>query len=570
MRKLALLLALALFLPVAVGARPLPTSLAGHIEVGIPVELTAIPVVPDMKLLPPSPKTYKPDDFERMQAQAEKGFWLKPGLASERGKEVYGYLLKSPEFADSMKLRIHGRKLKHAILEKTKSDAGFTATPKYIDWFKNTVYAPVPLLIDVGFGTGPAMGPIPCGIKLDGKLGELFKKYIKGDHIFSSAIMLIEDIKGAFDVSAAIANDTLDLVFCHENAHAMMFDMYGQRMDRVQKISNIGHDSAMITDGGLAYIEGWAIAFEALYGPENPLLKLKPEEREKYRISEFLFGRQDPVRRQRYIWAILEQKTGLLKTGQQILHTEGVIAGIFYDILTHRTIKTPFDKALTVMHQDKPVDMARFLLGWMRLFPEDTRVLLRIFLENTNYATASNDCRKLYFDYYQAKLKYVKKELPEAKFQMAKKAWEQEKEAVFAKALAKPALAFANIGPEMWVEITSPESKFKGLRLNLNTVDVNLLAGLLGVPGPDAMKFMMTRSAMGAFAGNDPLKPLSDVLGAEKGREIVAKLGLKPLPQFNGTNDKRQGWLRIVNNIPDAVYQRLAAQQKSAQEMELE
>lgn len=571
MRQLALLLILALLVPAAAFSRPLPTSLAGDLKLEIPVELTALPTVPEMKLLPPSPKPYKPNEFEKQQAQAAQGFWLKPGLASERGKDIYGYLLKSPEFIDSMKLRIHGRKLKATLLSRSKTDGpgGPAVTQKYIDWYKNTIFAPIPLLIDVGFGTGPAMGPIPCGIELKGKLAEIYKPFIQGDRIFCSAIMLLEDIKDAFDVTAAVANDTLDLVFCHENAHAIMFDMYGAFMDRVQKVSNIGHDSAMISDGGLAYMEGWAEAFEALYGPANPLLSLKPEEREKYRISEFLFGRQDPIRRQRYIWAFQKEKTGLLKTGQQILHTEGVLAGVFYDILTSRAIKDPFAKSLAVMYLAKPADMAQFMLAWAQMDPEDKRVLFRIFLENTNYATASNECRKLYYDYYQAKLKYVKKELPEAKFQMAKKAWETEKEIIFAKVMEKPALAFANVGPELWLEITNEQSKFKGLRLNINTIDVNLLAGLLGIPGEEAMKFMMTRSAMGAFLGPDPIKPLADVFGDAKAQELVAKFGLKPLPQFNGTNDKRQGWLRIVNNVPDAVYARLAAQQKDAPAEEL-
>jgi len=330
MRQLALLLALALLIPAFADAKPLSTSLAGELKLEVPVEMTAVPCVPDMKLLPPGLKELKPDAFEKQQCQAEKGFWLKVGLASERGKTVYAYLTKSPEFVDSVKLRLLGKKLKAAFLAKAATDGpgGPAVTPKYIEWYKNTIFAPIPLLIDVGFGTGPAMGPIPCAMKFDGKLGEAFKQIIKNDKIFCNTLMLIEDIKGAFDVSAAVENDTLDLVFCHENAHGIMFDMYGAFMDRVQKVSNIGHDSAMISDGGLAYIEGWAEAFEALYGPANPLLTLKPEEREKYRISEFLFGRQDPIRRQRYIWAFQDQKTGLLKTGQQILHTEGVIAGV--------------------------------------------------------------------------------------------------------------------------------------------------------------------------------------------------------------------------------------------------
>ncbi len=567
MKKIGLLTLIFCFALTATlaGAKPLKTNLAGNYKLEVPQELVIIPSVPKIKLLPkPGIKTYKPNTFEKAQVASPSGFWLKPGVGSERGKEVLEYLLSSPELVDSIKLRMIAKKIKLNYLKQLKKDgvagnSGLEITDKYIKWYESTMKIPIPVLIDVGFGSGPAMGPIPCAMKLDKDLRKIYAPVTAEKEMFFNTIMMIEDIKDAFSVSDAIANDTLDLVFCHENAHGIMFDMYGPFMDRVQKLSNIGHDSHMISDRGLAYIEGWAEAFEALYGPANPLLKLKPEERKKYRISEFLFGRQDPIRRQRYIWESTKQKTGLLKTGQQILSTEGVIAGIFYDILTSKAIKNPYHKSVSVMYYYKPVDMAAFVLGWIKMNPTDKKVLLRIFLENTNYATCSNDARKFYYDYYQAKLKYVKKKMPKKEFYSIKKLFVDHKESMFKKAMTTPKFIVSNIGNDLWVELGETH-KYKGLRVNFNNCTPRFLVGLLGMNENDALKLVQTRSALGFLKGNDAFATLKEVLGADAANKIIADNGLK-LMKLNPVKYNLNGWLKVVHNIPQDVMNKLAAEE---------
>lgn len=560
MKKLLLVALCFCLLPTLVLAKAPVTHLGGDYQLQVPKDVIVLPAVPKVRLLPkPGIKPFKTDNFQTAQCQVPQGFWLETGLASERGKDILKYFATSPEVLDSMKLRFIAREVKNGYLKKLQADGpegarGLKITDKYIQWYRKHMYMPIPLLIDVGFGSGPAMGPIPCGMKGEKQVGDLFKKVFGTNELFFNTIMLIEDIKDAFDVSAAIGNDTLDLVFCHENAHGIMFDMYGNFMDRVQKISNIGHDSAMISDRGLAYIEGWAEAFEALYGPTNPQLKLKPAEREKYRISEFLFGRQDPIRRQRYIWTDLKKKTGLLKTGNQILGTEGVIAGVFHDILTHGKLKDTFRKSVSVMYYYRPVDMADFLRGWVKLFPADQRILLRIFLENTNYATASNEARKLYHDYYQAKLLYVKKQLPKEKFFPLKKAWESHKETVFSEVMKDMRRLTANVGHDLWLEVGSGD--YKGLRVDLNNATGGMLIHLLGLAEEDAVQLMQVRSAQGYLKGSDPIKALADTIGAAKAQAAVAKMNLTAV-KMAPLDDNRQGWLRVVANVDENVLRRI-------------
>jgi hypothetical protein len=554
------LFALLCCVPLMANAKPLTTSLGADIALPFSKDLMVLPCIPEIKMLPkPGIKTFKPDKFQAAQCQAAQGFWLQPGVGSERGPAIVEYLKNSPELVDSIKLRLVSRAIKAGYLKTVKKDGTLEVTEKYREWYTKNANVPIPLLIDVGFGSGPAMGPIPCALKLEDKKGWLdnLNPFSSKDKIiFFNSIMLIEDIKDAFDVTDAMKNDTLDLVFCHENAHAIMFDMYGNQMDRVQKLSNIGHDSHLISDRGLAYIEGWAEAFEALYGPTNPLLKLKAEERKKYRISEFLFGRQDPIRRQRYIWVTTKQKTGLLKTGQQIVSTEGVVAGIYHSILTSRVIKQPFQKCVSVMYFNKPTDIIQFLLSWVKMYPKDQRVLYRIFLENTNYATASNDARKLYHEYYQGKLLYVKKKMAKDKFYALKKAWTDHKEEIFKQCIANPTKIAANIGSDLWFEL-GPNHKYKGLRVNLNNATIGFLTGLLGLTEDQAVKLVQTRSAQGFLKGKDPVKALTAVLGADAANKIISTNELTVV-KVNPVKDFSQGWLAVMKRIPQKAFDRMA------------
>lgn len=524
MRGLLFLLLIApLCFPFATWARPLPTALLGSTALELPAGLLILPA-----FLKGDPATraaipYTPDPLERAASARPEGYVLQFGNGSERCKAIFPYLHRSPEFLDSMKLRFLARSVRAALLEKgaAAKDRSGLAT-----WSKERIRTPVAVVVDQKLGSGPMMCTMPSAMAMEGPVKEAYGSKFPGDRLFFPSFMTLDDIPGVFDLSAAVENDTLDLLFCHENAHGVMFDMYGDAMDRVRQVSNIGHDSAVISDRGLAYIEGWAECFEALYGPANPLLKLKPEERGKHRLSEFLFGRQDPVRRERYVWAF-DKKTGRLKTGNQMLATEGVVAGVFYDLLTCRAIKDPFVKACTVMVHDRPADLAAFLLGWTARFPGDAGTALRVFLENTRYATASNECRRLYYFYYQAKLKFVKKALPEAEFRAAKRAYEDEKERVFARVLARPALLAANTGADLWLELRAGERK--GVRLDLNTVDPNALVFFLGLTAEEAMKFDMARSSAGFFADADPLAPLSATLGPARAGELASRHALAPL-----------------------------------------
>jgi len=520
--SMAIILSVGLFLSGAAGAAQLVTYLAPQYQdVPFKAESAFFSAAPMM-----DPKGKKPvmievsDNFEKLEVPMLKGFKIAPFEGGAGAPEILGYLKNSPEMTDSAKLRVIARMKKLALILKSGDQAR-------AEFYKKQVSAPLVLFINLNMGTGPACAPVPLHLDLK-----------DGGRFFFNTAIFIEDIPKAFSVADAIKNDTFDFVVAHENAHGIMFDMYGPAISKIDKKSNLGHDGPVVSDRGLAFIEGWAEAFEALYGPTNPLLKLKESEREQYRISEFLFTRQDPVRRDRYIWQNYKgQKTGVLKNGAQILSTEGAIAGIFYDILTSKAIKDAFGKSITVMCLHQPKDFVEFLKGWVKEFSEDKQVLYRIFLEGTNYATVSNEARKLYFDYYQAKLKYVQKQMDEKAFYAVKAKWTTYKENLFNEAMKSENLA-SNVSRDLWVEVKGFKtlslqgllSKVLGMKrpyLNIASVTAGQIKQIQEIglmkdfADEDIQLLVKTREQMGVMPYKTGTEAIREILGKEKADKLI-------------------------------------------------
>ncbi len=471
---------------------------------------------------------------------------------------VLPYLLKSKEMQDSLKLRRTARQIKFQVVrDMLKKVPKLTEEDKkgILNFLSQQVGAPVVMLDKSPLPSflpqpGPCM--IPIGVEIvDAKSGQRVG-------LETSVICLVDidaDGKKLFSVKDAQDNDTLDIVLGHENAHGIMFDMYGRAFSAIQRVSTAGHDAPYITDLGLSYIEGWAEAFEAVYGPANP--KLSEKDRKKYNISDFLFGRQDPIRRDRYIWAkYFGKKTGVLKNGLQLMATEGVVAGQFYDILTSKSISGAFEKCVTVMLLLQPQSYMDFIKGFAQMFPDDKRVVYRIMLEGLNYVPMDKKAASLYFDYYQAKLNFVQKKGPKETLEKAKKTFVDFKEDLFKKAMAGGDV-FANVGPQLWfsgkVTLKNEESlslkekiakKFGKdpnvweFNLDLNTVTRKILKAIF-VEEADADKIVAEREKRGFFTG-DPLKIMDQLIGSAKFGALKTKIGLKPYePQANSKPEKQ-------------------------------
>ncbi|HNW33813.1 MAG TPA: hypothetical protein PKM25_02705, partial [Candidatus Ozemobacteraceae bacterium] len=476
---------------------------------------------------------------------------------------VLPYLRGSKEMQDSLKLRRTARQLKYQVVSKMLKDV---PADKLSDEQKQAITdflsqqagsslvilekSPLPSFMPT---PGPCM--IPLGMeRVEAKTGKRLG-------LETSGICVLDIESGGqklFSVKDALDNDTLDLVLGHENAHGIMFDLYGRTFGIIQRVSTNGHDAPYITDLGMAYIEGWAEAFEAVYGPANP--KLAEKDRKKYNISEFLYGRQDPIRRDRYIWARpTGKKTGVLKNGLQLVCTEGVVAGQFYDILTSRAITGAYEKCISVMLLTQPQNYADFIREFVNRYPDDQKVVYRILLEGMNYVTMDRQAAPLYRSYYEAKLAYVAKKIDKETFEKARKAFTDFKEGLFGKAM-KGADPFANVGPQLWFsgslklegekrsgsaatkvvlaqKFGSKKDNVWNFNMDLNTITAKMLIAL-GASEETAAKIIADRETRGFFTG-DPLKILESSLGSEF-KQVMEKSSLKPYQPVKAGDSKTQ------------------------------
>lgn len=460
-------------------------------------------------------------------------------------KDLLPYLLDSKEMKDSLKLRRTARQIRFQEVKKG-IDQAKELNPEQkkaiLDFLSQSVGSP---LVIMAKSPLPSFmpSPGPCMIPLGAEIVEEKSGQRLGIETSMICVLDISDGKETiFSVKNAMGNDTLDLVVAHENAHAIQFDLYGKAFQKISRISTNGHDAPIITDLGLAYIEGWAEAFEAVYGPANP--KLKEKDRKKHNISEFLFARQDPIRRGRYVWlSATGPKTGVMKNGLQMMSTEGVIAGLFYEILTHKKINASFEKCVRTM-LEIPMDFMAFVEKFVELFPEDKAVVYRILLENTNYVIMDGKAADTYKKYYDARVGFVQKKVSKEEAGKARDEHRALSESLFKKAMAG-ANIFANVGPQMWFEgkinlsklkeKASTEKKlmarffgkkdeFYTFRLDLNTVTVDMLR-MIGFAESDAGKVVAERGTAGFFKGN-PVQVLKKIIGDERFDKYNAVLNL--------------------------------------------
>jgi len=496
------------------------------------------------------PKTVKIDNYGflvfGLSADAMQVTPMDP--KSYHAKSVLPYLVDSKEMRDKLKLRRTARQIRYQVLksaiEKSK-DLSAEQKKSIIDYLSQSVGSPVVLMGKSPFPRLMA-SPGPCMMPMGAEIVE--RKTGRRLGIESSMICILDIEDGGkklFSVDDAMKNDTLDLVVAHEVAHAIQFDMYGKLFQKIQRTSSNGHDAPIITDVGLAYVEGWAEAFEAVYGPANP--KLKEKDRTKYNVSEFLYSRQDPIRRDSYVWATNEgKKTGVLKNGLQLMSTEGVIAGHFYDILTSRAITAPYEKCIQTM-LTAPMNFMEFINNYVQLFPEDKKVIYRIMLENSHYVTMDKNASKAYFDYYQTRLNYLQKKVSKADFDKYKADYKKYTEALFAKAM-KGADIFANVGPQMWfagkINLTAMKKEASAakklmakmfgkkdqiyeFRLDLNTATADMFR-MIGFAEADAAKLAAARDAEGFFKKGNPVQAIEKILGNERFAKYNAVLNLVP------------------------------------------
>lgn len=362
-----------------------------------------------------------------------------------------------------------------------------------------------------------------------------------------------------------IENDTLDLSFCHENAHGMMYDLYGSTFSKIERPSRNGHKTGITTDRGLAWIEGFAEAFEALYGPANPLLDADEGEVDdadaegaaatradadadpdagSHDLPDFQLARQEPIRRGDYVWKP-GRVTGEvdLRSGLEMISTEGVVATFCYRLLVSKEIDDPFTKLCVVIAEVRPDDVIDVATGLIERFPDDAHSVARLFLDATGCATASEAAARAFALRASAPRDTAR--------------YEALRDTLVDAVVAAPERLAANVGPDLWVRgfrkvaparaairCVCPECAHareievarkarlrpdvldhKEFRINLNLVSAATLRRL-GWTRREAARFVSMRAKRGYFDTESPSLILLRVLGPDRFRTFRRRFGL--------------------------------------------
>jgi len=411
------------------------------------------------------------------------------------------------------------------------------ATEEYM-WLANDIFEPVTVIIRPEFSRslfkkeediGPAFGARPTLNLLTRKqLGDRKAELVKGcvvdeaGHFIvrrTDSVVLVSDLDEDFIVKKAIRRDSLGDVVGHELFHGIMQDLMGRDTPGgIKSRSLIGHTTHLITDYSLALSEGWAEFFEAWSGLGNSAFDNKDG---KSKVTQFLLGRQVPIRRNLYSQADFEtyratKKNGRIKTGSQMEATEGLVAAVFYSLMTNEKIPQAFELILEAFYRHKPQRMTEVITAMMKCADSATtrRIIALDFLHLTKFATVSHEAWRLYQDSYTAKLAFVRYKNSsdanddEAKkyrqiFSRARKLYDEFTAELEGKVIAGSLALDGNIGPDIWMGAAGFGKDREGYSMhfqtsfNLNTATEKFFIDDLGMKQEYASELVHARNKHG-------------------------------------------------------------------------
>lgn len=257
----------------------------------------------------------------------------------------------------------------------------------------------------------------------------------------------------------------------HEVGHQVM-DLAYDGKQPTDESQVVYHYTNKPSGPSIAFKEGWAEFFEANLFRDSAHF----EDREKLPLEIEL--RQDHAREMRLIYSSLGKKTGQVKSADELVATEGVVSGLFFNLLTHRKLERGLEKTIQVFHESRPKNYVEFIEAFLARFPEDRKLALRVFLESTRYATVSREVPEIYRRGYEAKLAFLKapaerREELRASWQALKQDYTRMKEALFEQILQSGDVRSA-VSSGLWVAYPDPRDlhgRNKSVDLNLVNLD---------------------------------------------------------------------------------------------------
>lgn len=389
--------------------------------------------------------------------------------------------------------------------------------------------------------TGPAHSPTPTVSLVDADLVPGSENFLglaaapRHGPILArrtDSLLVLQDIPGILEVEDSIQRDSLGDVLVHEIFHGIQGDLTVGHPLKDLSQSRSGHKVHLVTDRYLAFVEGFAEMAEAFTGADHPGFSNRNG---ASTLQPFLLGRQDPIRRNRYIQERFQKfvvtrsgrRQSRIKTGSQMLANEGVVASVLYQIWSHDDVPDAFELTFRVLIQNQPQDLLEFVAGMAQVARTEKakRAILLGFLHATRFATVSAEARRAYQDQDQARLEYrtAKNEghvLADQLLEHAQKA--QDLYQAIVRPLAKQVLEGtlpldSALGPELWVEDLSGKDTRRPYRYDLNSLSAANLEEM-GLSPAGIQTFLGARDKFGSF---ENLRPLRRVLSASDFERIA-------------------------------------------------
>lgn len=220
-----------------------------------------------------------------------------------------------------------------------------------------------------------------------------------------------------------------------------------------------------------------------------------------------------------------------VKSGSQMLSSEGVISSIFYQIYKRVIFKNSFadndfyhrfgvDKkdvspmqnlylkilfVLSKIDLSNPFIMTNFIEKYAEIFPDEKEEIFHLFLEITNFATVSNESADKFGNLYRIGKRGEIESFKATLFQIRK--WRKD---ILEKVINQKIKLNKTLQKEIWIDsdkkITSipwqPQQK-EEYRFNVNTATEIDLLSLFGITLSTAEKLCKKRESQGGFATND-------------------------------------------------------------------
>lgn len=325
---------------------------------------------------------------------------LKPLSTSDpRYTQLKSYIESNKGLQRTVQMQLQARDYKINQLKQDVTQG--TKDPKFAQWLANDLKKPIYLEI----GSSGSLYHDPRGFVLAEQASNGQTTYRDNSNANRLVVPPNSEV-----FSGGMSDPSAASVMSHEIGHMIMDQLY--ETPNYPKTNYYGpHSKNAITDEGFAISEGWAESIEALSTKDyhNTASSWRIKTHKNIADNKYVFKNQGVVK---------GVNDGILKTGSEMLSTEGVNASLFYDLMNSGKVQAPYTKITHVFENAKPQTYRDFVKSYVKMYPEDRSQVIRQFLEKTHYATVDPSATAKYKALFDAKQSYINETNPSVKSQL--------------------------------------------------------------------------------------------------------------------------------------------------------